>query len=263
MKNFKLHKGMSLIEILVVIATSTILMGILLPSLNIARQQAKRTVCLNNLRQMATAANTYTIDNDGHFPLAYKTEKVNGVRRFISWDFTTWKDWSEEEPVDHVESGLLWMGQTIGKVQQCPSFSGSANWLSDPHTGYNYNTSYIGINESIQPANSTRIIEVKSPTQTVLFGDGEYTGGANKFMRSPFASQRDLSFADSDRYAGAQGFRHMHSTNISFCDGHVDSKKELFTSTDPAGQEILEEYNETHNDKIGFLSSDNKPYDLK
>ena len=134
---------MSLIEILVVVTTSTILMGILLPSFNHARQQALRNVCLNNLRQMATAASTYTIDNDDYYPLSYSTERINGVRRYVTWDFTTWKDWNAAEPIEHVEPGLLWMGQTIAKVQQCPVFDGAANWLADPHTGYNYNTSYL------------------------------------------------------------------------------------------------------------------------
>ncbi len=263
MKILTIHKGLSLIEILCVVMISTILMGMLLPSFNLVRQQALRNVCLNNLRQMSTAAFTYTIDNDGYYPLAYKTERTNGIRRYIAWDFTTWKDWNAAEPIEHVEPGLLWMGQTIAKIQQCPAFSGPANWLIDPYTGYNYNTSYIGLNETIEPVNSSRTIDVQLPAQTVLFGDGEYVGGANKFMRAPFSNPRDMSFSDADRYAGTQGFRHLHTTNISFCDGHVNFQKEIFTCTDPIGQDILEKYNQTHDSQTGFLSSDNRLYDLK
>ncbi len=254
---------MSLIEILVVVTSSTILMGILLPSFNLAKEQAKRTVCNNNLRQMATAASTYTIDNDSYYPVAFDTEKINGVRRYISWDYITWKDWSTQEPVYHVVPGLLWMGQEVGKIQQCPSFKGSANWLADPYTGYNYNTSYIGRNETVEPVNSARAIDIQSPSQTALFGDGEYSGGANKFMRAPFSNPRDMSLSDSDRHAGVQGFRHLHTTNIAYCDGHVDSQKEIFTNTDPVGKNILDEYNKSHEYEIGFISSDNRFYDLK
>ena len=254
---------MSIIEILVVAATSTVLMGILLPSFNLARQQAKQTVCKNNLRQMVTAASSYTIDNDNYYPIAYYNERIDGIRTYFAWDFTTWKDWNAEEPEEHVEPGLLWMGQTIEKVHQCPSFKGPANWFSDPHTGYNYNTSYIGLNETITPTNSSRALEVRSPSQTVLFGDGEYIGGANKFMRAPLSNPRDSSFSNSDRHAGSQGFRHMRTTNTAFCDGHTDSQNKVFTNTDQIAKEILEEYNKTHDNKIGFLSPDNKLYDLK
>jgi prepilin-type processing-associated H-X9-DG protein len=263
LKIVTVHKGMSLVELLVVIATSTILMGILLPSFNLARQQATRNVCLNNLRQMSTAACAYAVSNDDYYPVAFNTERINGTRRYIAWDFTTYKDWSAAEPKEHVEPGLLWTGKTIDKIQQCPAFKGPANWFSDPHTGYNYNTSYIGRNETTQPVSSSRTIDVKSPAQTALFGDGEYTGGANKFMRAPFSNPRDMSFGDSNRYAGTQGFRHIHTTNIAFCDGHADSQKEIFTNTNSAAQKILEEYNQTSENQIGFLSQNNKLYDLK
>ncbi len=254
---------MSLIELLVVISTSALLLGILLPSLQAARQQAKRTVCLNNLRQMALAAQTYSAVYDDYYPIAYHTERVNGVRHILAWDFNTWKDWSAAEPVEHVEPGLLWMGRTIEKIQQCPAFQGPANWLADPHTGYNYNTSYIGRNETTNPVTSAKTIEVRTPAKTALFGDGEYTGGANKFMRAPSSNPRDASFSDTARHAGVQGFRHLHTTNIAFCDGHAASQRDLYTDTDASSQDILVQHNQTHSNQIGFLAPDNSLYDLK
>jgi type II secretory pathway pseudopilin PulG len=65
---------MTLVELLVVISTSALLIGILLPSLHTARQQTQRTVCLNNLRQMALAAQTYSVVCDDHYPTAYDSE---------------------------------------------------------------------------------------------------------------------------------------------------------------------------------------------
>lgn len=263
MQGFKRQSGLSLIEVLVVVSTSALLIGILLPSFGTARQQAQRSFCLNNLRQMALAAQTYSTVYDDRYPLAYHTERVDDIRRYLAWDFNTWKDWSQTDPVEHVEPGLLWMGQTVEKVQQCPAFKGPANWLVDPCTGYNYNTSYIGRDETLQPIDSVKATDVGSPTQTALFGDGEYTGGANKFMRAPFTNPRDASFSDTFRHAGVQGFRHLHTTNVAFCDGHTEFLREVYIDTDPYSRDILEEHNKTHDNKIGFLSTDNRLYDLK
>jgi prepilin-type N-terminal cleavage/methylation domain-containing protein/prepilin-type processing-associated H-X9-DG protein len=58
----------TLIELLVVIAIIALLMGILLPSLNRARQQAKKIVCLSNMRQMGAALQAYLPDADYRLP---------------------------------------------------------------------------------------------------------------------------------------------------------------------------------------------------
>jgi prepilin-type N-terminal cleavage/methylation domain-containing protein len=55
----------TLIELLVVIAIITILMAILLPSLNMAREQARKSACLSNQHQIIVAAHVYMADNDG------------------------------------------------------------------------------------------------------------------------------------------------------------------------------------------------------
>ena len=57
-------KGFTLIELLVVIAIIAILMAILMPSLNRAREQGKRAACLSNLKQLTLAWIAYAGDND-------------------------------------------------------------------------------------------------------------------------------------------------------------------------------------------------------
>ena len=61
-------KGFTLIELLVVIAIINILAGMLLPSLTRAKEQARRTACLNNLRNIGLALAMYAGESDGFYP---------------------------------------------------------------------------------------------------------------------------------------------------------------------------------------------------
>ncbi len=62
------RKGFTLIELLVVVAIIALLIAILLPSLARAREQAKRSTCASNLKQIYTAMYEYSGDNKGTFP---------------------------------------------------------------------------------------------------------------------------------------------------------------------------------------------------
>jgi len=61
--------GFSLPELLVVMATITTLMAILLPSLGRAREQARRVACASNLRQIGLGLQMYAMDNEGQYPV--------------------------------------------------------------------------------------------------------------------------------------------------------------------------------------------------
>ncbi len=89
-------RGFTLIEILVVVAIIGLLVAILLPSLARAREQARRVVCLNNLRQMGVAFGTYSGGNKTYLPMAgsfrwslmegaYYTGGGSGALRIEDW----------------------------------------------------------------------------------------------------------------------------------------------------------------------------------
>jgi prepilin-type N-terminal cleavage/methylation domain-containing protein len=64
-------RGFSLIELLVVIGIIGVLIGILLPVINRARESANRAACLSNMRQFGTAFLAYAQQNKGKIPIGY------------------------------------------------------------------------------------------------------------------------------------------------------------------------------------------------
>ena len=59
----------TLIELLVVIAIIAMLMGILMPALQRAREQSRKVACANNLKQISLSLHMYGNENDGELPL--------------------------------------------------------------------------------------------------------------------------------------------------------------------------------------------------
>jgi prepilin-type N-terminal cleavage/methylation domain-containing protein/prepilin-type processing-associated H-X9-DG protein len=242
------RRAFTLMELLVVVAIIAILASLLMPALTRGKQNAQRINCLSNLRQMAIAAQIYVDDQSGSYPVAYYEEVRQGVKYSVAWDLTT-----ALSSTPSVAPGLLWQGAGSEKIQQCPSFRGKANWLVDPHTGYNYNTSYLGHGENESVPEPAKAADVKKPSGTIIFGDGEYGAGANKFMRAPWPSLGDQSFRG--RWAGTQGYRHTRKTNALFCDGHAESLKNRFTENKDGLDRVAP--------GTGFISADNELYDLE
>lgn len=244
----KFPAAFSLIELLVVMAILALLASLLLPALGQAKVSARRTQCLSHLRQMVLAAHAYTDAFGGSFPIAYYSETRDGVNYAHAWDLTT----VLENP-PRVLPGILWQSIANLEIQQCPAFAGSANWLTDPHTGYNYNTSYLGHGQFEAIPEPARADAVRQPAATVIFGDGQYAAGANKFMRAPWPNPGDITFRG--RWAGTQGFRHGGRSNAAFCDGHAESLRARFTDNRDGPAKVAP--------GTGFLSADNSLYDLE
>jgi prepilin-type N-terminal cleavage/methylation domain-containing protein len=114
------QRGFTLVELLLVIAIIAILMAILMPALNRAREQGKRAACLNNCKQLALAWGMYADDNDDNI--------VNGNTSTGAHnkDGTCWAYWPgrsapKEDRIQKIKDGLLYKYCPNIKLYKCPT----------------------------------------------------------------------------------------------------------------------------------------------
>lgn len=229
------RRGFTLVELLVVIAVLAILAAILMPVFAKAREKARQTQCLSNLKQIVTAWQMYAQDYDEMACPAYYF--LSGWRYECAWDFIL--DWAAGSTPQWTH-GLLGPYTKSGEVHRCPSFMGEA-W-GRPFTGYAYNTTYIG-GDVLMGARPCSLAAISEPAGTAVFAEGGYGNpvqGCN-YLRAP-----------SDPWFpwGKVHFRHTGVANVAYADGHVKSTaaKYHYAASEP---------------EVGALSQDDSAYDLQ
>lgn len=267
------HHAFTLVELLVVISTIALLLALLMPALATARSQAHGLVCRSNLRQLVLAGVGYAAEHDGFYVPGAKDmldgagrHRWHGVRVSLS------------EPFD-ASKGPLAGYLAEGRVKECPihvNFVRSNDWSANFEQGcggYGYNMAYLGSrlwDPGLSPAQlaqqaysrTTRVNEVASPAQTLMFADTAMANNGQSlieysFAEPPFAVLGGQVMTEF-RMSPSIHFRHAGAANVGWVDGHVGSKP-------MAELEVTNVYGvDAASLRLGwFEPADNTPFDLR
>lgn len=144
-------KGFSLIELLVVMAILTILMGLVVPKVGRMMDEAKEHKCRNNLKQLHAAVMSHINDNNGKLPRAMSFEMYYSIneRFYERPGWVAWKSPTGSLNARWPESGpSAETSQENGMVQDGGMGEGKKNDIA--RLNIEYGTLYEYMNESME-----------------------------------------------------------------------------------------------------------------
>ena len=218
-----MKRAFTLIELLVVIAIIAILAAILFPVFAQAKNAAKKTASLSNLKQIATAWTLYSADYDDAVMRVYTRSATKVFYWWGSFDGTTLKE----------NEGLL-AAYTKGKeIQNDPAFNSKLR-TAIGLTGYGYNAYYLSpanypppnYDEVPIPVNHTQI---ERPAETIAFGTSARIN--NWSSSTPTLEGNTYLDPPSENFPGFHG-RYINQGLIVWCDGHAKAAKPALRSGD-------------------------------
>ncbi len=195
-------RAFTLVELLVVIAIIALLAAILLPALSRAKESARATQCLNQMRQLVLAVRLYADDNGDKFPRSQHSAFAHGE---LPW---------ERSVAPLLGSTTTLWTNLLQRVYHCPSDKriGPLSYGLNVYYELGPEDDYIG-----KPQTWRRTSEVPHPAATMLFAEsasGSDGGmGADHIMPNFWVTAADASDVAQTR--------HGKRANYNFADGHA------------------------------------------
>lgn len=132
LKRYPKH-GFTLIELLVVIAVIAVLMGILMPALSRAREQARRTLCSNNMSSIGKTLYLYCTDNSDRLPPNPHPMLGDGIHGSDYYTYFHVPHWAGRDE-GHNGMGYLYKTKLIGNDSDIPFCPGLKQFFGEAQT---------------------------------------------------------------------------------------------------------------------------------
>jgi prepilin-type N-terminal cleavage/methylation domain-containing protein/prepilin-type processing-associated H-X9-DG protein len=220
--------GFTLVELLVVIGVIAVLIGILLPALNRAREHANKVKCLSNLRQLGVGFILYVSDNKGVFP-APGCRNTTYADDWVFWQTST-RNANEgvlarylaptfdERHYTCPSDDPLWHPTTFPEARYPFSYSVNANICA-----WRNNAPVLGA--GVAPTKSIRMTAIRASSRKILLIDeSSSTIDDACWLPQLYAVYSDNLLSNRhDKLKEARADVNAGVGNAAFADGHAES----------------------------------------
>jgi prepilin-type N-terminal cleavage/methylation domain-containing protein/prepilin-type processing-associated H-X9-DG protein len=207
------RQGFTLIELLVVISIIAILAAILFPVFARARENARRSACLSNTKQIALAVAQYSQDYDETL-VSYRYRPS----AYYGWQIAL---------MPYIKSTQVFVCPSARKVSLCPDSFPDKNPTLVSTTGlrsgsYGYNNAYLG-DEYGGTLHDKKLSALARPAETVMATEiSSRIATGSTFVPSIWNSSYTIGCDPTvATYGDQRGMWHFDGSNIIFADGHA------------------------------------------
>ncbi|MEJ2647512.1 MAG: type II secretion system protein [Sedimentisphaerales bacterium] len=218
-------KAFTLIELLVVIAIIAVLMAILMPSLNRAREQGKRTVCLGNLKQLTLGWIMFADENDQRIVSGNAGGPGGWVGKAYSDGYANGQFLPEKEQIAGIHAGALWTYVKDEGSYKCPT------GMKDSLVTYSVMDSMNGLRRNEGGTQYRNMMNIKHPAELMVFIDEGWLtpdSYAVHYTRKVWWDSPPV--------------RHGNGVTFSYADGSADYYKWTGSDTIEIGKDMLQRH---------------------